>query len=56
VDLKGVNGRILLNDELAGWGKETVCCGLISGIILVTDLGGLRAVMKYGLYLQECEE
>ena len=33
----------------AGWGKVAVCCVLISGF----GLGGLWAVMKYGLYLQE---
>jgi hypothetical protein len=35
-----------------GWGKEAVCCGLISGF----GLGGLWVVMKYGLYLQERED
>jgi hypothetical protein len=53
VDLKGVNARILVNDELGRMGEGR--CLLWSHFRYYPGirLGGLWAVMKYGLYLQE---
>jgi hypothetical protein len=56
VDLKGANGRILVNDEPGRMGEGSCLLWSHFRYYPGIGLGGIWTVMKYGLYLQEREE